>query len=242
MKSYTIADGLMSDGEILHMIQDSRGYLWICGSLGISRFDGHAFRNYGQADGLPVQGAYYALEAKDGTLWFGTSRGLARYVPIAGAQKRFVMYSLGEPPAADGTNLADDIHMLCEDPNGGLWIGSARGLYHATPSADSLHAHLVLRPDVPAGAEPPGFTRIVSLFSDSHRVLWAGTHYAGIYRILPGGAMPLRVGHVLGARSLSRRLECPIMISDSSFEASPHGREKSSAYVMPFGNNTRTII
>jgi len=101
VKSYTIADGLMSDGEILHMIQDSRGYLWICGSLGISRFDGHAFRNYGQADGLPVQGAYYALEAKDGTLWFGTSRGLARYVPIAGAQKRFVMYSLGEPPAAD---------------------------------------------------------------------------------------------------------------------------------------------
>ena len=189
MKSYTIADGLMSDGEILHMIQDSRGYLWICGSLGISRFDGHAFRNYGQADGLPVEGAYYALETKDGTLWFGTSRGLARYVPNAGAQRRFVMYSLGEPPAADGTNLADDIHTLCEDPNGGLWIGSARGLYHSTPSADSLHAHLVLRPDVPAGAEPPGFTRIVSLLSDSHRVLWAGTHYAGIYRILPGGAV-----------------------------------------------------
>jgi hypothetical protein len=123
VKSYTIADGLMSDGEILHLIQDSRGYLWICGPLGISRFDGHAFRNYGQADGLPVEGAYYALETKDGTLWFGTSHGLARYVPNAGALKRFVMYSLGEPPAADGTNIADDIHMLCEDPLGGLWVG-----------------------------------------------------------------------------------------------------------------------
>jgi signal transduction histidine kinase/ligand-binding sensor domain-containing protein len=189
VKAYTIADGLMSDGEILHMIQDSRGYLWICGSLGISRFDGHAFRNYGQADGLPVEGAYYALETKDGTLWFGTSHGLARYVPNAGALKRFVMYSLGEPPAADGTNIADDIHMLCEDPHGGLWIGSARGLYHATPSADGLHARFVLRPDVPAGAEPPAITRMVSLLSDSHGVLWAGTHYAGIYRILPGGAV-----------------------------------------------------
>ena len=189
MKAYTIADGLMSDGEILHMIQDSRGYLWICGSLGISRFDGHAFRNYGQADGLPLEGAFYALETKDGTLWFGTSHGLARYVSTAGAKKRFVMYSLGEPPAPDGTNLADDIHMLREDPRGGLWIGSARGLYHAVPSADGLHAHLVLRPDVPAGMEPPAITRIVSLLSDSHGVLWAGTHYAGIYRILPGGAV-----------------------------------------------------
>ena len=36
VKAYTIADGLMSDGEIMHMIQDSRGYLWICGALGIS--------------------------------------------------------------------------------------------------------------------------------------------------------------------------------------------------------------
>src|ERR1022692_3184942 len=189
VKSYTIADGLMSHGEILHMIQDSRGYLWICGSLGLSRFDGPAFRNYGQADGLPVEGAYYALETKDGTLWFGTSHGLAQYVPTAGARKRFVIYSLGEPPAADPANVADDIHMLCEDPQGGFWIGSGRGLYHATPTADGLHAHLVLRPDVPAGAEPHGFTRIVSLLSDSHGILWAGTHYAGIYRILPGGAI-----------------------------------------------------
>ena len=122
VKSYTIADGLMSDGEILHMIQDSRGYLWICGSLGLSRFDGHAFRNYGQADGLPVEGAYYALETKDGTLWFGTSHGLAQYVPTAGARKRFVIYSLGEPPAADPANVADDIHMLCEDPQGGFGL------------------------------------------------------------------------------------------------------------------------
>ena len=189
MKSYTIADGLMSDGEIVHMIQDSRGYLWICGALGISRFDGHTFRNYGTADGLPVEGAYYALETKDGTLWFGTSHGLARYAPTAGAPKRFVLYSLGEPSAADGTNIADDIHMLREDPQGGLWIASGRGLYHATPSADGLHAHLVLRPDVPAGREPPAIMRIASLLSDSHGVLWADTHYAGIYRILPGGAV-----------------------------------------------------
>src|ERR1700722_3974651 len=146
VKAYTIADGLMSDGEILHMIQDSRGYLWICGSLGISRFDGHTFRNYGQSDGLPVEGAYFALETKDGTMWFGTSHGVARYVPDAGSRKRFVLYSLGEP-SVDNIHSADDIHILSEDPRGGLWIGSAQGLYHAPPSADGLRAHLVLRPD-----------------------------------------------------------------------------------------------
>lgn len=188
VKAYTIADGLMSDGEIMHMIQDSRGYLWICGALGISRFDGHTFRNYGQTDGLPLEGAYYALETRDGTMWFGTSHGVARYVPDAGSRKRFVLYSLGEP-SVDNIQIADSIHMLSEDPRGGLWIGSARGLYHATPSADGLHAHLVLRPDVPPGAEPAAITRISSLLSDSHGVLWAGTHYAGIYRLLPSGAV-----------------------------------------------------
>jgi ligand-binding sensor domain-containing protein len=107
IKSWTSADGLAGDSEIDFLMQDSRGYLWICG----------------------------ALETKDGALWFGSSLGLVRYVPDAGAPTRFVSY----PFTAPGGITIHAIHSLAEDPRGGLWIGTPRGLFHADPSRGELH-------------------------------------------------------------------------------------------------------
>jgi ligand-binding sensor domain-containing protein/signal transduction histidine kinase len=181
IKSWTSADGLASDSEIGFMLQDSRGYLWICGALGLSRFDGHAFRNYGKADGMPPGFVLSALETKDGTLWFGSSRGLVRYAPDAKSPKRFVAYTFTAPSGLE----IHTIHSLAEDPQGGLWIGTPRGLFHADPSRDGLHARQVLGFEEGDRKEPPGVGRIETMLVDSHGVLWAGTHYSGIYRILP---------------------------------------------------------
>ena len=224
VKAWTSADGLAGDSEIGFLLQDSRGYLWIGGALGLSRFDGHAFRNYGKADGLPSEVVYSGVETKDGTLWFGTSRGLVRYVPDAGAPKRFAGYPFDTP---DGREV-HTIQSLAEDPRGGLWIGTPVGLFHASPSRDGgTHARRVLSFEEPGGKEPAGVGRILTLLSDSRGVLWAGTHYSGIFRILPGENAPseYRTEHYTVANGL------PSNVSGSLLEdhlgriwfATPHG-------------------
>src|SRR5690242_11752387 len=37
------------------------------------------FRRYGSADGLPSSLVYAAAQAPDGTMWFGTKNGIARF-------------------------------------------------------------------------------------------------------------------------------------------------------------------
>jgi len=48
---FTTADGLAGD-TVREIFQDSRGYLWIGTSSGLSRFGGRSFRNYDTRDGL----------------------------------------------------------------------------------------------------------------------------------------------------------------------------------------------
>jgi signal transduction histidine kinase/ligand-binding sensor domain-containing protein len=178
---FTIADGLASDGAILHLMQCSRGFIWICTPEGISRFDGHAFRNYGVPDGLPTPVVNSAVETSDGTLWFGTNAGLARYLPSG--PRRFQAFSI------DPRRGANSVNALCADSRGGLWIATDAGLFHATPGPAGLDARFVLRPEAPRGTEPGEFAPVFFLYRDRHDVLWASTHYAGIYRILPSGVI-----------------------------------------------------
>jgi ligand-binding sensor domain-containing protein/signal transduction histidine kinase len=233
VKSWTSADGLAGDSEIGILMQDSRGYLWICGALGLSRFDGHTFRNYNKADGMPPGFVSVALETKDGTLWFGSSRGLVRYVPDAGAPQRFTAY----PFTAPGGIEIRTIHSLAEDPRGGLWIGTPRGLFHADPSRGEMHARQVIGFEEPGGKEPPGIGRIETLLVDSHGVLWAGTHYSGLYRILPGetNRSEYRIEHYTVANGL------PSNVAGSLLEdhlgriwfATPHGLFQLSSTPLP---------
>ncbi len=58
--------------------QDAEGYLWVATQNGLYRFDGHRFRGYGFAEGLPSADVQDILTAADGTLWAGSRRGISR--------------------------------------------------------------------------------------------------------------------------------------------------------------------
>ncbi len=73
---FTPADGL-PDTYILSIFQDSRGFLWIGTSNGISRFDGKHFKNYNLSNNLPSLFATLTFEDKEGRLWASTRRGIA---------------------------------------------------------------------------------------------------------------------------------------------------------------------
>src|SRR5579884_411455 len=46
IRSYTVADGL-AEGRVNGIMADSRGYVWIAASGGLSRFDGYRMKTYG---------------------------------------------------------------------------------------------------------------------------------------------------------------------------------------------------
>ena len=77
--NYTVKDGLCGN-NVYHIYSDSKGYLWIGTSLGVSRFDGHEFVNFSVLDGLPDNDVFISAEDGQGRIWFGTYKSDLSYV------------------------------------------------------------------------------------------------------------------------------------------------------------------
>ncbi|HLO92239.1 MAG TPA: two-component regulator propeller domain-containing protein, partial [Lentimicrobium sp.] len=68
-RNYSVDDGLPSS-EVYHIMQDSRGYIWMATNMGVSRFDGRDFINYDVQNGLPENTVFEIFEDETGRLWF----------------------------------------------------------------------------------------------------------------------------------------------------------------------------
>lgn len=75
----------LPDSHIASVVSDTRGSLWISTPRGLCRFvpEKNAFRTYNASDGFPdvefLDRA--ALRTSDGTLWFGSARGITTFHP-----------------------------------------------------------------------------------------------------------------------------------------------------------------
>src|SRR5690349_19732991 len=72
------------------------------------------FRRYGSVDGLPSSLVYTAAQAPDGTLWFGTKNGIARF---DGVEFRNFRHISGDPGSLAGNGISS----LLIDRQGRLW-------------------------------------------------------------------------------------------------------------------------
>lgn len=85
MESLNVADGL-SQGFVTHMIQDSKGFLWIGTFDGLNRYDGYTVRRF-----MPrpfgfrsLQSSYitWLYEDRQGLIWVGTHQGAYVFDPL----------------------------------------------------------------------------------------------------------------------------------------------------------------
>src|SRR5215204_598070 len=137
VQTFTTADGLGST-YIIHIMQDSRGFLWFGTRDGLSRFDGYGFTTYNTADGLPGPTINYVLETRGGTYWVATNGGgVARFdpraaaanaVPDAPGRRLFQSYRVTDDL------LANRVNVLYEDRAGRIWVGSDGGLFRLEES------------------------------------------------------------------------------------------------------------
>ncbi|HIO37693.1 MAG TPA: hypothetical protein EYN27_01920, partial [Rhodospirillales bacterium] len=119
----TTDNGLVSnDVKAIH--ESSDGRLWFATTArrinsstyiggGVFLYNGKEFTNLTTENGLPSNNVKAIHESQDGSLWFATDQGVARYY-----QERIVIFT-----TADG--LADnDVVALCESDDGTMWFAT----------------------------------------------------------------------------------------------------------------------
>lgn len=78
---YRMDEGLV-DNEVLSLMQDRDGKIWIGTGGGISQFDGEVFQNLYREDGLAHPEARDLLQDRKGNIWIASERGVTRYRPL----------------------------------------------------------------------------------------------------------------------------------------------------------------
>ena len=125
------AEGLRGN-SVNRIVADSHGFLWLCTSDGISRFDGESFLNFGVRDGLRNRRVNDFLETRSGDFWVATAAGLTSLKIHTGNNCRghsFLPVQVGfhacwgGPPAGRQT---------------ALWVGTDAGLFRFTPGNKSF--------------------------------------------------------------------------------------------------------
>ncbi|MCP4213932.1 MAG: response regulator [bacterium] len=157
---WEITDGLPQSS--LHaMMIGPKGYLWLGTQEGLGRFDGVKFTVYNKKyhDGLKSNWIRAICLGKDGNIWLGTyGGGVTRFAADTGI---FTTFISGHGKAGQR------IWALRPDKNGGLWVGSEKGLDFLTPSGKFIDFNK--KHGLPGG-------RVRSILQDRQGNLWVGTN------------------------------------------------------------------
>lgn len=103
---------LMSE-EIVSLVVDHRGWLWVGEDAGVTVYDGHRWRSFTQDDGLIWNDtdSFAMTEDRDGSMWIGTSGGLSHLIApqnaLAGSPPppAISQVTLGSVPVTDGGSV-----------------------------------------------------------------------------------------------------------------------------------------
>ncbi len=138
LESITVADGL-SQGLVLSLFEDRRGFVWIGTFNGLNRYDGYQVKRFTPDHPSPwslkANFIYCIAEDGHGLLWLGTDKGLAVMDPYT---ERFVLLSEINPSFPTGEVL----HLQVK-ADGQVWFyyrqTPENGVYVVRPPADLLH-------------------------------------------------------------------------------------------------------
>lgn len=168
-KHLTSEDGL-SSSNVLSLLLDHQGYMWIGTSDGLNRFDGTKFVVYknSQTDSTSIESnVIFMFEDHEKNLFLGTSVGLSLYNRNLNC---FVNFGKNKKSALYKFNYG--IYGISEDTRGNLWLGTNKGLicfnYHKNLMTKYQH-----NPADP-GSISDNYTEMP--YVDSKCRIWISTH------------------------------------------------------------------
>ena len=154
-------------GWLASIAQDPRGTLWLGTSTGLWLVRGQRVVRPAGLDGAAFGGINCLLVDREGNLFVGTeSKGL-----FCLERQRFTVYT-----TKDGL-AHNDVWSVSAAPDGGVWIGTARGVSHLTHG----------RWETYGARQGLASEQARTVFADSSGTLWVGTEGTGaLYRLQQG--------------------------------------------------------
>jgi two-component system, LytTR family, sensor kinase len=112
---YNTTHGLPSP-QIISLAKDSRGFLWVGTSSGLSMYDGYSFQNYAYANTNELIGQVNVIKpGKDGRLWIGAGSGLFCY-------ENYRLIKISAPSI-----LPQGINDILVDEENDIWLATENG-------------------------------------------------------------------------------------------------------------------
>ena len=165
----SVEDGL-SQPNVLSLLSDSRGSLWIGTRNGLNRFDRHVITVYTaggeRAVSLPDNLVTGLDESPDGTVWIRTEKGLSRYLPRLDSFETVL-----EEPCYSSLPL-----------DGGFLFGGDGFLFRFPEGASAPERLYPFGQDYPA----TDYQIVEMVRLDGGEIL-LGTKERGLFRYTPGG-------------------------------------------------------
>jgi signal transduction histidine kinase/ligand-binding sensor domain-containing protein/CheY-like chemotaxis protein len=181
LRILSLADGLPSN-EILDLVEDSSGDMWLATNAGLVRYDGHSFELW-RPPGMPRGAVETVLVDAQDRLWLGLVDG--GLLALESDRRSFSHWHRQDPPGWP----ANDVWSLLATRDGRILIGSfEQGLVELDPASGQWR-HDPLGEDV----------SVLDMIEQPDGTLWLATRSHGLFRRSPGGlTQPLRVEGIDG--------------------------------------------
>lgn len=175
----TTENGL-SNNEIVEIVEDDKGFMWIATRYGLNRYDGSEvityLHNKDNPNSLINNNICTLYKGKNNILWIGTwGGGLSRF-DIKRNQFTNYYHDKNKPTSLGG-NVVCNIY---EDSRGAVWVATNNGLSHL----DSVDGQFTTYKHDIENLNSLSNNFVTSIVEDSQGALWIGT-YNGLNRFNP---------------------------------------------------------
>ncbi len=164
-----VLDGPLNSVRYIRGIsQDKQGYIWVCSSVGLYRYDGTSFKSFpnpgGNGDAATLNDLTCITIDSTDMIWAGTwGAGIEKLDPATG------IYTSFRHNARDVSSLVSDtILSIMTDHLGNLWVGTFNGLDRLDRSTGSFVHYPVDKGDPIHQTD----NSIFALYEDSQNIIW----------------------------------------------------------------------
>lgn len=174
-KGFTIYDRQngygLGNAFIYQITRDANGNLWFgTENNGTFKFANGFFKNYSVKQGLIDNKVTAILPIEDGSIWFGTDKGISVF-----KNEKFENLPFGPAFKQEAP-----INCFYRDSRGVIWVGGQNGLCSMKKNGNSF---LTTYYKLPIQAiEKEGYS-VWSFIEDDKGVLWVGTYLEGLFKL-----------------------------------------------------------